>query len=276
MRMRLCCHTVGCGYAINYGIKTGFNEAFIIDNQTKETLIAEDPRSADIIKPVVRGKDIQRFQVNWKSLWLIATFPALGLSIDDYPAVKKYLLSFGRARLEQSGKQLANGTKSRKKTGHAWYEMQDTCAYHEDFTKEKLLWIELVNNGRFAYDNSGFYGEATTFLLTGESIKYLCAVLNAKLIRWFLKKVAPTSGMGTLRWKKVYVERLPIPRIAGPRQQPFSRLVERVLMAKAGDLDSDISETETEIDTRVYQLYGLTPSEITAVEQRLCPAGLRL
>ena len=66
--------------------------------------------------------------------------------------------------------------------------MQDTCAYHEDFTKEKLLWIELVNNGRFAYDNSGFYGEATTFLLTGESIKYLCAVLNAKLIRWFLEK----------------------------------------------------------------------------------------
>ena len=113
--------------------------------------------------------------------------------------------------------------------------MQDTCAYHEDFTKEKLLWIELVNNCRFAYDNSGFYGEATTFLLTGESIKYLCAVLNAKLIRWFLEKVAPTSGMGTLRWKKVYVERLPIPRTTGPRQQPFSRLVDSVLMARAGE-----------------------------------------
>ena len=117
--------------------------------------------------------------------------------------------------------------------------MQDTCAYHEDFTKEKLLWIELVNNGRFAYDNSGCYGEATTFLLTGESIKYLCAVLNAKLIRWFLGKVAPTSGMGTLRWKKVYVERLPIPRITGPRQQHFSRLVDRALMAKPGDQEDN-------------------------------------
>ena len=254
--------------AINYGIKTGFNDAFIIDNQTKDALIAEDPKSVEVIKPVLRGRDIQRYQAQWKGLWLIATFPALDLNIDDYPAVKRHLLSFGKRRLEQSGKRLPNGERSRKKTSNTWFEMQDTCAYHEDFTKEKLLWIELVNNGRFAYDNSGFYGEATTFLLTGESIKYLCAVLNTKLIRWFLEKVAPTSGMGTLRWKKVYVERLPIPRINAARQQPFSRLVDIVLMAKAGDRDSDTSETEAEIDARVYQLYGLTPSEITAVEQR--------
>ena len=131
-----------------------------------------------------------------------------------------------------------------------------------------MLWIELVNDGRFAYDNSGFYGEATTFLLTGESIKYLCAVLNAKLIRWFLEKVAPTSGMGTLRWKKVYVERLPIPRITGPRQKHFSQLVDRALIPKAGDQDTGTSEIEAEIDARVYQLYGLTASEIAAVEER--------
>ena len=216
---------------------------------------------------MLRGKDIQRFRAKWADMWIIDTHNGYdgvpAIKIEDYPAVKAYLDGY----YEQLEK--------RYDKGRTPYNLRN-CAYHEDFTKEKLLWIELVNNGRFAYDNSGFYGEATTFLLTGESIKYLCAVLNAKLIRWFLEKVAPTSGMGTLRWKKVYVERLPIPRIAGPRQQPFSRLVERVLMAKAGDLDSDISETEAEIDTRVYQLYGLTPSEITAVEQRLCPAGLRL
>ena len=214
---------------------------------------------------MLRGRDIQRYQAQWKGCWLIATFPALGLNIDDYPAVKRHLLSFGKQRLEQSGKRLPDGARSRKRTTNAWFEVQDTCAYHEDFTKEKLLWIELVNNGRFAYDNSGFYGEATTFLLTGESIKYLCAVLNAKLIRWFLENVAPTSGMGTLRWKKVYVERLPIPRITGPRQQHFSGLVDRALMAKPGDL----KEIESDLDARVYELYGLTPSEITAVEQRL-------
>ncbi len=201
-------------------------------------------------------------------MWLIATFPALGLSIDDYPAVRRYLLSFGKAKLEQSGKRIADGTMSRKKTGYAWYEIQDTCAYHAEFIKEKLLWIELVNNGRFAYDNSGVYGEATTFLLTGECIKYLCAVMNSKLIHWFLEKVAPTSGMGTLRWKKVYVERLPIPRIAVPGQQAFNELVDRILMAKASDDNSDTSVAEAAIDEKVYQLYGLTPLEIAAVEQR--------
>ncbi len=255
--------------AINYGIKTGFNAAFIIDNQTKDALVAEDPRSAEILKPVVRGRDIQRYQVNWKGLWLIATFPALSLSIDDYPAVRKHLRSFGKARLEQSGKRLPDGTRSRKKTNHAWYEMQDTCAYHEDFTKEKLLWIELVTNGRFAYDNRGVYGEATTFLLTGECIKYLCAVLNAKLIRWFLENVAPTSGMGTLRWKKVYVERLPIPRITVLKQQTFNQMIDRLLLATVDDQNLDTWEVEAAIDERVYQLYGLTPLEISAVEERL-------
>lgn len=255
--------------AIYRGITTGLNGAFIIDNRTKEALVAEDPRSAEIIKPVVRGRDIRRYQVDWKGLWLIATFPALGLDIDDYPAVKRHLLSFGKQRLEQSGKALADGTKSRKKTGNAWYEMQDTCAYHADFAKEKLLWIELVSDGRFAYDDSGIYGEATTFLLTGESIKYLCAVLNAKLIRWFLEKIAPTSGMGTLRWKKVYVERLPIPRIASFKQQPFIELIDRALRAKADNQGADTWESQSEIDEGVYQLYGLTPSEISAVEERL-------
>ena len=251
--MRLRCHTVGCGYAINYGIKTGFNDAFIINNQTKEALVAQDQRSKEIIKPVLRGKDIQRFRAKWADMWIIDTHNGYdgvpAINIDDYPAVKAYL----DGHYEQLEK--------RYDKGRTPYNLRN-CAYHEDFTKEKLLWIELVNNGRFAYDNSGFYGEATTFLLTGESIKYLCAVLNAKLIRWFLGKVAPTSGMGTLRWKKVYVERLPIPRITGPRQQHLSRLVDRALMAKPGDQE----EIEADIDARVYQLYGLTPSEITAVE----------
>ena len=122
--------------AINRGVLTGFNKAFIIDNGTKEALIADDPRSADIIKPVLRGRDIKRYRAEWAGLWLIATFPALALNIDDYPAVKRHLQSFGKLRLEQSGRILPNGLKSRKKTMHAWYELQDTCAYHEVLGKK--------------------------------------------------------------------------------------------------------------------------------------------
>ena len=111
--------SVRLGCVINYGIKTGYNDAFIIDNPTKEALIADDPKSAEVIKPVLRGRDIQRYQAQWQGLWLIATFPALGLNIDDYPAVKRYLLSFGKQRLEQAGKRLPNGERSRKKTSNA-------------------------------------------------------------------------------------------------------------------------------------------------------------
>ena len=103
------------------GITTGCNDAFVIDNQTKEALVEEDPKSSEIIKPVLRGRDIRRYQANWEGKWLISTFPAASINIDDYPAVKKYLLSYGKARLEQAGKNLPDGTKSRKKTRHAWY-----------------------------------------------------------------------------------------------------------------------------------------------------------
>ena len=255
--------------SINYGIKTGYNNAFIIDNSAKETLIAADPNSADIIKPVLRGRDIQHYRVKWAAKWLICTFPSVRLDIDDYPAVKKFLLKFGKARLEQSGKTLANGSKARKKTQHSWFELQDSISYHEEFAKEKLLWIELVENGRFAYDDSGIYGEATTFIMTGTSLKYLCAVLNASLTRWFLQQMAPTSGMGTLRWKKVYVENIPIPKNTAAKQRPFISLVDQILATKNANPDTDTSDLELEVDRLVYDLYDLTEEERTAIEQSL-------
>ena len=220
------------------GITTGLNAAFIIDNQTKEALVAEDPKSAEIVKPVLRGRDIGRYKAKWAGLWLIDTHNGHGnvppIEIDRFPAVRAHLDGF-YDRLEK-----------RYDKGSTPYNLRN-CAYHEDFTKEKLLWIELVDKGRFAYDSRGFYGEATTFLLTGESVKFLCAVLNSNLIGWFLRQVAPTSGMGTLRWKKVYVERLPLPRIGSARQQEFSRIIDSLLEAQANDQSYDVSQAEAEI-----------------------------
>lgn len=105
---------------INYGIKTGYNDAFYIDGETKARLIAEDARSAELIRPLFRGRDITAWTTLAQEQYLIGTFPALKLDIDAYPAVKKHLLSFGKEHLEQSG---AKG--SRKKTGNDWFEAQD-------------------------------------------------------------------------------------------------------------------------------------------------------
>ncbi len=177
---RLRADSIVLWYAINYGIKTGLNEAFIVDNQTKDALVNADPKSAEILKPVVRGRDIRRYKAVWRGLWLIATFPAAGVNIDDYPAVKKHLLTFGKARLEQSGTRLPDGTRSRKKTNNAWYEMQDTCAYHADFAHEKLFWMDLTDSGRFAYEDSERFCLNTVFMMTGQELKYHCAVLNSR------------------------------------------------------------------------------------------------
>ncbi len=241
------------------GVTIGYNQAFIIDDVTRDTLIAADPNSADIIKPVLRGRDIQRYRARWANLYLIDTHNGYGsvpaIDIDDYPAIKSHLDGF-YPQLER-----------RYDKGKTPYNLRN-CAFHEEFAREKLVWLDLVEKGRFAYDDSGMFCEATSFILTGKGIKYLCALLNARLIRWFLQRAAPTSGMGTLRWKKVYVEAIPIPKITPAKQRPFVRLVDRILSAKAAALDTNTNEQEAEIDRQVYNLYGLTENEIAAVEGR--------
>ncbi len=251
--------------AIYRGILTGLNDAFIIDNQTKNALVAEDPGSSEILKPILRGRDIGRYQANWNDLWLIATFPALGIDVDNYPAVKRYLLGFGKDRLEQSGKRLPDGTKSRKKTRNAWYEMQDTCAYHEDFAKEKLLWMDMSPISRFTYSDKELYCNNKGFLMTGGPLKYLCAVLNSDLITWMMKNTARTTGMGLMQWEKFAVERLPVPKVNAAKQRPFVRLVDRILADKSADPEMDTTAREAEINSLVYELYGLTADEIQEV-----------
>ena len=226
--------------------------------------MARDPRSAEIIKPVLRGRDIRRYQLNWKGLWLIATFPARDLNIDDYPAVKKHLLAFGRNRLEQSGKRLPDGTRSRKKTSNDWFELQDTCAYHEDFAKEKLLWMDMSPTGRFAYSDTEEYCNNKGFIMTGGPLKYLCSILNSAPITWLMRHTARTTGVGLTQWEKFAVERLPIPKVSPDRQGPFVRLVDHILCDVDGS-QSDTITLEAEIDRLVYELYELTEDEIEAI-----------
>ena len=255
------------------GVTTGLNEAFIIDEDTRAALVAADSKSDEIIKPVLRGRDIQRYSVDWKRLWLIATLPALGINIDDYPAVREYLLSLGKARLEQLGKKLPDGNKSRKRTNNAWHELQDACAYYEEFGKEKLFWMDLTERGRFAYDVGEMFCLDTAFMMTGPAVKYLCAVLNSTIATWFMGNTALNSGMGVVRWKKFTVEHIPIPRISVSEQQPFVKLLDHILRAKATNSAADTNALEADIDRLVYQLYGLTSEEIAVVERSSASPG---
>lgn len=136
----------------------------------------------------------------------------------------------------------------------------------------KLIWIELSTQGRFAYDESRIFAEASAFILTGNSIKYLCAILNSSLIQWFFQSIAPTSGMGVLRWKKTYIQQIPVPRLSSDECFSIVSLVDRILRSKEDTFPSTKTfGIESEIDQRIYELYGLTTAEkemVTSLKKR--------
>ena len=246
--------------AIHVGILTGLNKAFIIDDEVKRSLVTADPASGKIIKPLLRGRDILRFQAQWANLWLIDAHNGYGqvppFDANDYPVVK--------AHLDKFYPDLAK----RREKGQTPYNVRD-CAYHDELNSEKLVWIDLAERGRFSYDDSGMFCLNTTFFMSGQSLKYLCGILNSTLITWFVRNTALNSGMGTTRWIRGSVERIPVPKISASKQRPLGRLVNRILKAKAANPAADTTADEAEIDRLVYELYGLTEEEEIAVERAL-------
>ena len=173
---------------INYGIKTGFNDAFIISTEKRDEILAncqtedERVRTAELIRPILRGRDIKRYEYEWADLWIIATFPSRHYDIESYPAVKNYLLSIGIERLEQTGEtHIVNGKKikARKKTSNEWFETQDSISYWEDFSKPKIVWKIIGNQMAFAYDANNYVMNNACYIMTGDHLDYLLAVLNS-------------------------------------------------------------------------------------------------
>lgn len=246
---------------IDYGIKTGYNPAFIIDEATKNRLIAQEPHAADIIKPTLRGRDLKRYSYTFGNQWIICTLPSKKIEIGKYPVLESYFFSFGKDRLEQSGNE-----GSRKKTGNKWFETQDQIAYWPLFEQPKIIWGELSDEAKFTFDAEGHYVEATTFMMTGESLKYLLAVLNSRAAQWYFEQITTTSGMGTNRWKKYKIEQLPVPVPTPEEESQIEALVNQTLSLKKEGKDT--AALEAEIDRLVYELYRLTENEIAVVEER--------
>lgn len=237
------------GIQINYGIKTGFNEAFIISGKKKDELIARDPKSAEILRPILRGRDIKRYRAEFADLWLISTFPALHLKIRDYPAIQKHLKSFGK-RLEQSGEK-----GCRKKTSNKWFEVQDTIAYYPEFEKEKIIIPALTSEASFLFDNHGYYGNDKTTIVTGEGLKYLSAVINSRLLWSYMMQISSTKRGGFFEVKPMYIGQLPVPQVPSNRQLPFETLVDCILFAKSHNIETEATLFESVIDGMVFDLY---------------------
>ena len=239
---------------INYGVKTGFNEAFVIDGQKREELIKEDPKSAEIIRPLLRGRDIKRYGYQFADLYLITTFPSLKINIDQYPAVKQHLMDFGYDRLKQTGE-----TGSRKKTNNQWFETQDSISYWEDFYKQKIIWGEISDKSKFALDNEAFFPEATSFLMVGDKLKYILAMLNSRLGEWVFNQIGTTTGVGTNRWKKYTLEKLSVKMPTELEQIHVEQMIDNIIETHS------IDEIE-KLDKYICQLYKLSQEEVEFIE----------
>ena len=190
-----------CEGEIRRGVTTGFNEAFIIDAETRDYLIDEDPRSAEIIKPCVAGDEIRKYEIQFRERYLIWTY--IGVPITQYPAVFDYLKQF-QVPLEK-----------RQDQGEHWWELR-SCTYYDDFEKPKIVYPDIGMSCRFCFDESGLFLTNNAYLIPASDL-YLLALLNSHLTFYYLKHICMVLGDadrgGRLRFIYQYMEDLPICRI---------------------------------------------------------------
>lgn len=316
---------------INYGIKTGFNDAFFIDGKTREKLIAEDPKSEELIKPLLRGRDINAWVTEKEDQYLIGTFPALNLDIDQYPAIKNHLLGFGVEKLEQTGaKHIVNGEeiKARKKTSNKWFETQDQIGYYKEFAKPKIVYPNMTSVFPFTYDETGSFGNDKSFIITEKDnsqnlpkgtenvianeakqssaettsdvipakagisspsgynlLEALLAIFNSNLVKLWIWHNCPELGDDRREIRKAYFENLRIPLDNAELLHQLATLADEIIVAKKSlskpkgsdnviaseseAIQRNIATLETQVNTLVYQLYGITDQEeIESVEKR--------
>ena len=263
------------------GILTGLMEAFVIDEKTKKQIIREDRKSAELIKPFLLGKDVKRYDVSEVSRYLILmpkgwTREHSGSNrggwnwlLNNYPSIANHLKPFEGA------------AEKRYDKGDFWWELR-SCDYYTEFEKPKIMYAEIATRGQFTLDTESLYSETTCYIIPVES-KYLLAILNSALTTYFFSKLSSTISGGFYRWKRQYVETIPIRTIDfnKPSEKAIHdkivSLVDRMLdlhkmksalppSAEREKIERENAVTDEKIDEIVYGLYGLTEEEIKIVE----------
>lgn len=283
--------------SIYRGILTGFNDAFFIDGKTREKLIAEDPKSEELIKPLLRGRDINAW-VTESDQYLINPHNGIKerniapINIDEYPAIKKHLDQF-------IDKLVKRGDK-----GDTPYNLRN-CAYLEDFSKPKIIYPEITSLFSFTYDELGMMCNNKNYIISekesfqslpkGTFLKALLAIFNSNLVKLWIEYNCPVLNGGARNISTTYFENLRIPLDNAELLQQLATLADEIITAKKraschpertlepkaiGEVEGssevsdeaiqrNIATLETQVNTLVYQLYGITDAEeVEAVEKR--------
>lgn len=264
------------------GILTGLNRAFVIDRETRDRLIAEDPANSEIIKPFLEGKDIKRYASLLNRKYLI--FTRRGIAISSYPAIERYLGQF-KSRLIPKPSDWSGKWEGRKQGGYEWYEIQDAIDYYEEFQKPKIVYPNICRKPEFTFDNDGLLANQKCFIIPIADL-YLLGILNSQLNFFLFKNILPKLRGGFYEPSYVFFKNFPIRRIdfsSSIDHARHSRMIE--LVQKMLDLNKHLSDTsfanekdiiqhqinqtDSEIDRLVYDLYDLTEEEIRIIEEEL-------
>ena len=226
---------------INYGIKTGYNDAFIISTEKRNEILAnckteeERRKTEELIRPILRGRDIKRYGYEWADLWLINTHNGVKeriprIRIEDYPAVKAHLDQFW------------DKIKDRADQGDTPYNLRN-CAYLEEFSKPKIIYNDIAQTLSFALSKDGEFLNNTAYFFGSYDISllsYLQAVLNSDLIDWYYRTISVQLGEKAVRMFSIYVLKIPIPK-------------------KIVKIDNEDA---------IYKIYGLNDQEVNFLKTR--------
>ena len=248
------------------GVLTGYNEAFIISSETREAILdncrshEERQRTEEIIRPILRGRDIRRYSYQWSNLWIINTHNGIKgelerVHIEDYPAIKQHIDRHWDKVVKRADQ------------GDTPYNLRN-CAYLDLLSQPKIIWGEISDKSKFCIDLHGRYvPEATTFMLSGENLIYLLAFLNCSVSEYLFSIIGTTTGVGTVRWKKYKILELPVPKSIP--NDLFSQLLE---VCSQTIESSDNDSNESKINSIIYQVYGLSEDEIEFIESKIYPS----
>ncbi len=209
------------GVAIYRGVTTGFNDAFIIDETTKNQLIAPDSKNAEIIKPLLQGRNIRKWFYKKSSLFLI--FTRKGIDIEQFKGIEEYLLQF---------KQKLEPGIGRKEGQYKWFEIQDNTAYFPEFEKEKIIWGLTADKWAYCYDDKGHFLPSNGYILTSNStlsLKYILGILNSNLMRFYFDFIGIMTAGGAFTLKYDTVAEFPVKLHSNEYQLLVANLVDEML-----------------------------------------------
>jgi len=253
-------------YKILSGIKTGFNKAFVIDSEKREELISADSKSEELIKPYIRGKDLRRWRLIWKDVYIIAFPKGFHTNLKDYTAILSHLQKFEpelRKRGQCEGKIGSPGSKQ-----HHWLELDNnpSSEYLSNLEKPKIVFADIAQKMRALIDKDGSYCDMTNFVIP-DANPVLVGILNSSLFHWFFQNITSTIRGDYLRFKKQYVGQFPIANIDVDTSKDISILVQKIQDSKMENPHTDVSFLERRIDSIIYDLYDLTSEEISLIEE---------